>query len=77
MMSRANKIVARLNWGAFDHESHAPQLRSCNYYVYKRNQSLFGCVHIYTIALEWVSIITFRRVRLVAHERMNLVIIVY
>jgi hypothetical protein len=20
-----------LNWGAFDHESHAPQLRSCNY----------------------------------------------
>ena len=20
-----------LNWGAFDHASHAPQLRSCNY----------------------------------------------
>ena len=24
--SWANKIVARLNWGAFDHASHAPQL---------------------------------------------------
>ena len=23
-----------LNWGAFDHASHAPQLRSCNYNVY-------------------------------------------
>ena len=22
-----------LNWGAFDHASHAPQLRSCNYNV--------------------------------------------
>ena len=27
------KLVARLNWGAFDHASHAPQLRSCNYYL--------------------------------------------
>ena len=28
----------KLNWGAFNHASHAPQLhvhvRSCNYYVY-------------------------------------------
>ena len=31
--SWANKIVARLNWGAFDHASHAPQLRSCHYYL--------------------------------------------
>ena len=23
-----------LNWGAFDHASHAPQLRSCNYNMY-------------------------------------------
>ena len=23
-----------LNWGAFDHASHAPQLRSCNYNVH-------------------------------------------
>ena len=22
-----------LNWGAFDHASHAPQLRSCDYYL--------------------------------------------
>ena len=22
-----------LNWGAFDHVSHAPQLKSCNYYM--------------------------------------------
>ena len=22
-----------LNWGAFDHASHAPQLRSCNYNI--------------------------------------------
>ena len=27
----ANKIITRR--GAFDHASHAPQLRSCNYYV--------------------------------------------
>ena len=26
-----NKIVAGHNWGAFDHASHAPQLRSFNY----------------------------------------------
>ena len=32
-----NKIVARLNWGAFDHASHAPQLRSCNYYLQNAN----------------------------------------
>ena len=30
----ANKIVARLNWGAFNHAFHAPQLRSCNYYIH-------------------------------------------
>ena len=36
---------ARLNWGAFDHASHAPQLRSCNYYI----SSLYCvCVYIYT-----------------------------
>ena len=25
-----------LNWGAFDHASHAPQLRSCNYNIISR-----------------------------------------
>ena len=29
----ANKIVAGLNWGAFNHVAHALQLRSCNYYL--------------------------------------------
>ena len=23
-----------INWGALDHASHAPQLMSCNYYLY-------------------------------------------
>ena len=23
-----------INWGALDHASHAPQLMSCNYYMY-------------------------------------------
>ena len=29
--SWANKIVT---WSAFDHASHAPQVKACNYYVY-------------------------------------------
>ena len=29
------KELQDLNWGAFDHASHAPQLRSCNYYIYQ------------------------------------------
>ena len=29
----ANKNVAGLNWGVFDHVSHTPQLRSCNCYM--------------------------------------------
>ena len=27
------KYLQDLNWGAFDHASHAPQLRSCKYYL--------------------------------------------
>ena len=26
-------IIMTVNWDAFNHASHAPQLRSCNYYV--------------------------------------------
>ena len=33
----ANKVVIRLNWGAFDHASHAPHLRSDNYYIYSED----------------------------------------
>ena len=32
VMGQQNSYMA-VNWGAFDHASHVPQLRSCNYYV--------------------------------------------
>ena len=32
-MGTTNNIIAILNWGAFDHSSHAPQLRTYNYIV--------------------------------------------
>ena len=28
------KLLHALTWGAFDHASHAPQVRACNYYMY-------------------------------------------
>ena len=28
------KQLQDLNWGAFDHASHAPQLRSCSYFMH-------------------------------------------
>ena len=34
-----------LNWGALNHASHAPQLLSCNYYVYIY-LSVCACVYI-------------------------------
>ena len=27
------KLLHALTWGAFDHASHAPQVRACNYYL--------------------------------------------
>ena len=39
---RPTKQLQDLNWGAFDHASHAPQLRSCNYYL-----CLCVCVCVY------------------------------
>ena len=36
------KELQDLNWGAFDHASHAPQLRSCDYYVHVSLQYLVG-----------------------------------
>ena len=39
-----------LNWGTFDHASHASQLRSCNYY----NVCVCVCVCVYDkIQLLW------------------------
>ena len=43
MMNRGQlptKWLSDSNWGALDHESHAPQLLSDNYYVHV-------CVHMY------------------------------
>ena len=34
-----------INWGAFNHASHAPQLMSCNYYMYV---TVFTHVHVCT-----------------------------
>ena len=27
------KLLHALTWGAFDHASHAPQVRACDYYI--------------------------------------------
>ena len=49
------KQLHDINWGAFDHASHAPQLMSCNYYlsllllmtrlVANNKNQVFYCVH--------------------------------
>ena len=54
----ANKIVARLNWGAFNHASHVPQLRYCNYYLYYAQVLKIGDNHNENViklghALKW------------------------
>ena len=33
-----------LNWGAFDHASHAPQLRSCNYNISRYTVTVLVCI---------------------------------
>ena len=38
------KQLQNLNWDAFDHASHAPQLKSCNYYMYV-------CMHVWRSAI--------------------------
>ena len=43
MMKGDHGPTKDLNWGAFDHASHAPQLRSCNYYVCV---CVCVCVHV-------------------------------
>ena len=36
--SKQISYIHDLNWGAFDHASHAPQLKSCtsNYYIHEK-----------------------------------------
>ena len=36
------KQLQDLKWGAFDHAFHAPQLRSCNYYMANMHCSCLG-----------------------------------
>ena len=38
-----------LNWGAFDHASHAPQLRSCNYNIHVQQNSVL--YHVTTVCV--------------------------
>ena len=37
------KLLHALIWGAFDHASHAPQVRACNYYVYSDVTAVLFC----------------------------------
>ena len=40
-------IVTCLNtWGAFDHASHVPQVRACNYYLYKHIYKVIIIIYI-------------------------------
>ena len=36
------KLLHALTWGAFNHASHAPQVRACNHYVL----SIVGVSHV-------------------------------
>ena len=38
-------LLQPLNWGAFDHASHAPQLSGCNYYIYPRLKVVASYLH--------------------------------
>ena len=40
------KNLQDLNWDAFDHAAHVPQLRSCNYVLH---------VHLHTYVMEYMS----------------------
>ena len=37
------KLLHALTWGAFDHASHAPHVRACNYYIimYRPHHELY------------------------------------
>ena len=51
------KWLQDLNWGAFDHTSHAHQLRSCNYYILCTacmcDSAWPACVIVYTGASDY------------------------
>ena len=44
VMGQQNSYMT-INWGAFDHASHAPQLRSCNYYNIIYSTNMYIHVH--------------------------------
>ena len=46
------KLLHALTWGAFDHVSHAPEVKACNYYIYTHTDILsciemYACIYIY------------------------------
>ena len=44
VMGQQNSYMT-INWGAFDHASHVPQLRSCNYYNIIYSTNMYIHVH--------------------------------
>ena len=40
------KLLHALTWDAFDHASHAPQVKECNYYVYMYSYTFVSTVHL-------------------------------
>ena len=46
------KLLHALTWGAFDHVSHAPEVKACNYCIYTHTDILsciemHACIYIY------------------------------
>ena len=35
------KLLHALTWGAFDHASHASQVRACNYYLHVMHMQVY------------------------------------
>ena len=64
-------IVARLNWGAFDHASHAPQLRSCNYYLSDSDCGAFDCASYAPQSL------SDNQIMCITHYKIVLIVIAY
>ena len=46
------ELLHALTWGAFDHTSHAPQVRACNYYVCIYLCFVYVCVLVCEIERE-------------------------
>ena len=47
---RLVKLLHALTWGAFNHASHAPQVRACKYYIqYVMSTQCLKLIHVHTI----------------------------